>query len=43
MDSKGEQYYQSEFEIYNTYYSIMGMVEKNEYNKILENIALNNV
>ena len=43
MDSKGEQYYQSEFEIYNTYYSIMGMIEKNEYNKILENIALNNV
>ena len=43
VDSKGEQYYQSEFEIYNTYYSIMGMVEKNEYNKILENIALNNV
>ena len=43
MDSNGKQYYQSEFEIYNTYYSIMGMIEKNEYNKILENIALNNV
>lgn len=43
VDSAGKKYYQSEFELYSTYYSIMGMIEKNEYKKILENIAINNV
>ena len=43
VDSAGRKYYQSEFELYNTYYSIMGMIEQNEYEKILENIAINNV
>lgn len=43
VDSVGRTYYQSEFELYNTYYSIMGMIEQDEYGKILENIAINNV
>lgn len=43
VDSAGREYYQSEFELYSTYYSIMGMIEQNEYEKILENIAINNI
>ena len=43
VDSTGRKYYQSEFELYNTYYSIMGMIEQNVYEKIIENIAISNV
>lgn len=42
-DINGDEYYQGEFEQFNTYYSILGMMEIEEYIKILENITINNV
>ena len=46
FEYQGEQtetYYTVSFEYLNTYYSINGMMEKDEFIKILENIAINNV
>ena len=42
-DSKGNVYMQSSFEYLNTYYSISGMIEQDEFEKILENIIIKNV
>ena len=42
-DSHGKNYYQSEFEVFDTYYSLTGSIEQDEFNSILENIAINNV
>lgn len=41
-DSKGNVYMQSSFEYLNTYYSISGMLEQEEFEKILENIWIKN-
>lgn len=43
VDPYGINYYQSEFEVYNTYYSLTGMIDYDEFNIILENIAVNNI
>lgn len=43
FDPEKNQYYQGEFELFNTYYSIVGMMELDEYIKILENISVNNI
>ena len=42
-DSSGSIYIQSSFEYLNTYYSISGMLEQEEFEKILENIIIKNV
>ena len=42
-DSNGSIYMQSSFEYLNTYYSISGMLEQEEFEKILENIIIKNV
>ena len=42
-DSQGNLYMQSSFEYLNTYYSISGMLEQDEFEKILENIIIKNV
>lgn len=42
-DPDGKDYYQSEFEIFDTYYSLTGMIEEDEFNNILENMTINNV
>ena len=42
-DSQGNVYMQSSFEYLNTYYSISGMIEQDEFEKILENIIIKNV
>ena len=42
-DPDGKDYYQSEFEIFNTYYCITGKMDLEEYSEILENLAINNV
>lgn len=42
-DSKGNIYMQSSFEYLNTYYSISGMLEQDEFEKVLENIIIKNV
>lgn len=42
-DSDGNMYYQVSFEYLNTYYSISGMLEQDEFEKILENIIIKNV
>lgn len=42
-DPDGKDYYQSEFEIFDTYYSLTGMIEEEEFNDILENMTINNV
>ena len=31
------------FEIFDTYYSLTGMIEEEEFNDILENMTINNV
>ena len=41
-DSSGSIYMQSSFEYLNTYYSISGMLEQDEFEKILENIWIKN-
>lgn len=41
-DPESNKYYQGEFNLINTYYSVVGMMELNEYTKILENISINN-
>lgn len=41
-DSQGNVYMQSSFEYLNTYYSISGMLEQEEFEKILENIWIKN-
>lgn len=41
-DSQGNVYMQSSFEYLNTYYSISGMFELEEFEKILENIWIKN-
>lgn len=42
-DSEGNVYMQSSFEYLNTYYSISGMLEQDEFEKVLENIIIKNV
>lgn len=42
-DSSGQTYYISSFKYLNTYYSIHGMIEYDEFIKILENVAIENV
>ena len=42
-DSAGNKYYQGEFELLDTYYSVVGMIELEEYIKILENISVKNI
>lgn len=42
-DSLKQSYYISSFKYLNTYYSIHGMIEYDEFIKILENIAIENV
>ena len=42
-DSNGSIYMQSSFEYLNTYYSISGMLEQDEFEKVLENIIIKNV
>ncbi len=41
-DSKGNKYMQSSFEYLNTYYSISGLMDEEEFKKILENIWIKN-
>ena len=41
-DSKGNMYMQSSFEYLNTYYSISGLMDEEEFKKILENIYIKN-
>ena len=42
-DSNENVYMQSSFEYLNTYYSISGMIEQDEFEKILENVWIKNV
>ena len=42
-DSKGNIYMQVSFEYLNTYYSLSGLMEKEEFRKMLENIWIKNV
>ena len=42
-DPYGDSYFEASFEYLNTYYSIKGMMEQEEFQKILENIAIKNV
>lgn len=41
-DSNGNMYMQSSFEYLNTYYSISGLMDEEEFKKILENIYIKN-
>ena len=41
-DSKGNIYMQASFEYLNTYYSFSGMIDEEEFEKILENIIIKN-
>lgn len=43
IDSNGNRYFQSEFEIFNTYYCITGKMDLEVYSEIIENLAINNV
>lgn len=42
QDEQGNNYYEASFEYLNTYYSIKGMIDIEEFKKILENIAIKN-
>ena len=42
-DSEGNEFYTTSFEYLNTYYSINGMMPKEEFIKVLENIIIKNV
>ncbi len=42
-DSAGQSYFSVSFEFYGTYYYLGGMLEKEEFMKILENISIKNV
>lgn len=42
-DSEKNQYYQVSFEYLNTYYSFSGLMDKEEFEQILENIIIKNV
>ncbi len=42
-NSEGGEFYTTSFEYLNTYYSINGMMQKDEFIKILENIIIKNV
>lgn len=42
-DSEKNQYYQVSFEYLNTYYSLSGLMDKEEFKQILENIWIKNV
>ena len=42
-DSNENQYYQVSFEYLNTYYSLSGLMDKEEFKQILENIIIKNV
>lgn len=43
LDSRGKSYFEVSFEYLNTYYSLKGFMELEEFQKILENIAIKNV
>ena len=43
LDSNNNTYFQTSFEYLNTYYSLNGMMDKNEFIQILENIWIKNV
>lgn len=43
LDDNGEVYYTTSFEYLDTYYSVIGVIGKEEFIKILENIAIKNV
>lgn len=43
LDDKGEVYYTTQFEYLDTYYSVVGVIEEEEFIKILENIIIKNV
>ena len=43
LDDNGEVYYTTSFEYLDTYYSVIGVVGKEEFIKILENIIIKNV
>ena len=42
-DSDGNMYFQTSFEYLNTYYSISGMLDEQEFKMVLENIIIKNV
>lgn len=42
-DSQSETYYEASFKYLNTYYSISGLIDFEEFKKIIENISLKNV
>ena len=41
-DSDGTAYYAASFELFNTYYSVSGMIPLEEFEKIVENITIQN-
>lgn len=41
-DSNGAAYYAVSFELFNTYYSVSGMIPLEEFEKIVENITIQN-
>lgn len=43
IDSNSNRCFQSEFEVFNTYYCITGKMDFEEYDEILKNLAINNV
>lgn len=43
QDSEGETYYETSFEFLDTYYLFTGMLEQEEFKKILENIIIENI
>lgn len=43
IDPYGYSYFEASFEYLNTYYSIKGMMEQEEFQKILENIIIKNI
>ena len=42
LDPDNNSYYEGRFELFNTYYSITGMIEYEEFKKVLENINIKN-
>ncbi|MDO4261191.1 MAG: DUF4367 domain-containing protein [Eubacteriales bacterium] len=42
-DMDGNRYFQTSFKYLNTYYSIVGMMQQDEFKKILENIWIKNI
>lgn len=42
LDPNNNAYYEGEFELFDTYYSIIGMIDFEEFEEILENISMKN-